>query len=163
LTLGKVSGRRQERTAHATHGLTRALTAVLTPAARQRGFTAATLLAEWRHVVGPALANRCQPTQLEARGGVLHLQASSAAALEIQHATPQIIERVNTYFGFTAVRRLRLIQIPLRLRPAPAEPIVRPLGPAEAAAIEKALDGVAEGPLRSALKGLGHSLRAVRR
>jgi hypothetical protein len=156
-------GQRQERTAHAARGLTRALAAVLTPAARQRGFTAATLLAEWRHVVGPALAARCQPTQLESRGGVLHLQASSAAALEIQHATPQIIERVNTYFGFVAVRRLRLVQVPLRLCPPPAEPITRPLVPAEAAAIENALAGVDEGPLRTALKGLGHSLRAVRR
>lgn len=156
-------GQRQERTAHATHGLTRALATVLTPVARRRGFAAATLLAEWRLVVGPSLASRCQPVQLESRGGVLHLQASSAAALEIQHAVPQIIERVNTYFGFTAVRRLRLVQVPLRLQPPAPEPTLRPLSPSEHAAIEEALGEVAEGPLRAALHGLGHSLRAVRR
>ena len=155
---------RQARTTHAASGLSRALSAVLDPAARRRGFAAASLLADWRLIVGPTLAARCQPVQLESRGGVLHLQASSAAALEIQHAAPQVVERINTYFGFRAVRRLKLVQAPLPPGPAPpAPPQERPLAPAEQEALHAAVAGVDDGALREALMGLGRSLLAVRR
>jgi hypothetical protein len=155
---------RQARTAHAASGLSRALSAVLDPAARRRGFAAASLLADWRLIVGPTLAARCQPVQLESRGGVLHLQSSSAAALEIQHAAPQVVERINTYFGFRAVRRLKLVQAPLPPAPAPpAPPQERPLAPAEQEALQAAVAEVPDGPLQEALLGLGRSLLAVRR
>jgi hypothetical protein len=158
-----VPGRtRQGRTAHAATGLTRALGIVLDPAAQRRGFTAATMLADWRLIVGPVLAMRCQPTALEARGGVLHLQASSSAALEIQHAATQLIERVNTYFGFRAVRRLKLIQAPLAPPPAlPAPPRERALAPEEAAELQVAVADVGDEPLRAALLALGRSLRVT--
>ena len=154
---------RQGRTAHAASGLTRALGLVLDPAARRRGFTAATLLADWRLIVGPVLAMRCQPTALEARGGVLHLQASSSAALEIQHAATQLIERVNTYFGYRAVRRMKLTQAPLPPLPAPpAPPRQRTLAPHEAAELRDTVAAVGDEPLQAALLALGHSLRSTR-
>ena len=59
-------------------------------------------------------------------GGTLLLQVGGAAALEIQHAAPQLLERINAYFGHRAVRQLRLLQMPLpphsrrRSRRAPA-------------------------------------------
>ena len=162
--MGIEGDRRQGRTAHAATGLSRALGAALSPAARRRGFAAATMLAEWRLVVGPALAARCQPTLLEARGGVLHLQAGGAAALEIQHATPQLIERVNTYFGFRAVRRVRLVQVPLPPAPVPVPaPAERRLAPEEEAALRRAVAEVVDGTLQDALLRLGQSLAATRR
>lgn len=155
---------RQGRTAHAAGGLARVLGAVLDPAARRRGFAAAALLADWRLIVGPVLAARCQPTCLEARGGVLHLQASSSAALELQHAAPQLIERVNIYLGFRAVRRLKLIQAPLPPAPGlPAAPPERPLDAEERSALERAVAGVADEELRAALLALGQSLHTTRR
>jgi hypothetical protein len=156
-------GPRQARTTHAASGLSRALGAVLSPAARRRGFAAATVLADWHLVVGPVLAARCQPVLLEARGGVLHLQASSAAALEIQHAAPQLLDRVNTYFGRIVARRLRIVQAPPP--PAPAlrpEPALRALSAEEALGLRDAVALVADEGLRDALLGLGRSLRATR-
>lgn len=156
-------GSRQARTAHAASSLSRALGAVLSPAGRRRGFAAASVLAEWRLIVGDALAARCQPVMLEARGGVLHLQASSAAALEIQHVAPQILERVNTYVGFRVARRLRLTQAPLPPPPPlPALPASRALSEAEQGQLEAVVAGIVDAPLRQALLGLGQVLRGRR-
>jgi hypothetical protein len=155
-------GGRQARTAHAASGLSRALGAVLSPAARRRGFAAAAVLADWHLVVGPVLATRCQPVLLEARRGVLHVQASSAAALELQHAAPQLLDRVNTYFGRIVARRLRIVQAPPPPAPAVrAEPPLRALAPEEVAALGEAVAAVGDEALRAALLGLGRSLRAT--
>jgi len=149
-------------TRHAADGLSRALGAVLDPAARRRGFAAAALLSDWSLVVGAALASRCQPVMLEAHGGVLHLYANGAAALEIQHAAPQLVERVNTYLGFRAVRRLRLVQSPLPPQPRPAEePPLRLLAPDEVASLDQNVIAVPDPELRAALLSLGQILLAT--
>ena len=41
------------------------------------------------------------------------LLEAGAAAIEVQHASPQLIERINTYFGHRAIRQLRLLQLHL--------------------------------------------------
>src|SRR3954463_3961785 len=113
--VGVDTGSRQGRSGHAGRQVVRLLASILDPAARRRGFAEASLLADWASVVGPALAQRCQPVRVDyapgrRRGGVLMVHAGGAAAIEVQPAAPQIIERINTYFGFAAVRQLRLLQ-----------------------------------------------------
>jgi hypothetical protein len=161
--MGMDTGPRQGRSGHAGRQVARLLGAILDPAARRRGFAEASLLADWIVIVGPALARRCRPLRVDhapgkRRGGTLLVQASGAVAIEIQHAAPQIVERINTYFGFPAVRQLRLLQMPLR-PPAPPAPRPRPLGPDEEAALAARVTGVADGELREALLALGRALR----
>jgi len=128
--------------------------------ARQRGLAGAALLEEWALVVGPALADRCQPVRLDRRSGdaVLHLRVSGGAALEIQHMTPQIIERINDHFGFGAVARLRLIQAPAVGRRLSRRPAERPLSVEAAAAVDDAVRPVADPALKDALAGLGRAM-----
>lgn len=138
------------------------MTRVLDPVARRRGLAGAALLADWAAIVGPALAARAQPVKLgrdfEGSGGVLHLRVSGPAALELQHAGPQIVERINTHLGYPAVAGLRLVQVPVS-RPlrSPAPP-PRELSGAAADRIEAAVAHVDDAGLRSALAGLGRSL-----
>ena len=111
-------GTRQGRSGQAGLQVARLLGGILDPAARRRGFAEASLLADWATIVGPALARRCQPVRVDyapgrRSGGTLLLQVGGAAALEIQHAAPQLLERINAYFGHKAVRQLRLLQMPL--------------------------------------------------
>jgi hypothetical protein len=143
------------------------LPALLDPVARRRGLAEARLLTDWATVVGPALAARCQPIRLaagEGRGGVLHLHVTGTAALEIQHSAPQILERINGFFGRPVVGRLRLVQAPLPRPPAPPAPPPRPpLSAAEQAAIDGAVHAVEDRALRVALAALGETLRRDRR
>ena len=148
--------------------MARLLGRILDPAARRRGFAEASLLADWATIVGPAMARRCQPVRVEhapgRRGaGVLLLQASGAAALEIQHAAPQLIERINGYFGHRAVRQLRLVQMPLPAVPPPPPPRLRAVSAPEEAALAEGVAEVADAALREALLALGRTVRAARR
>ena len=135
----------------------------------KRGFAAATLVAEWPTIVGPALADSTLPLKVTfAQGervrGTLHLKiASGAMALQMQHLGPLIIERVNTHFGYGAVAKLAFMQGPLprpaapdRVMPATREP-QEPAAEVDAALAER-IAALPEGELRQALLRLGRRL-----
>ena len=157
---------RQGRTGQAGRQVARLLGKVLDPAARRRGFTEASLLADWATIAGPALARRCQPLRVEhapgrRSGGTLLLQVGGGAALEVQHQAPQLIERINTYFGHRAIRQVRLLQMPLP-PPAPPPPAApAPISPQAEASLVAGVGDVADEGLRSALLALGRTVRAT--
>lgn len=161
-------GSRQGRSGQAGLQVARLIGGILDPAARRRGFAEASLLADWATIVGPALARRCQPVRVDhARGrrsgGTLLLQVSGAAAIELQHGAPQLLERINGYFGHRAVRQLRLLQMPLPPTTRSLPPAVRVLAPDEEAALAAEITGVADDPLRAALLALGRTVSGSRR
>ena len=158
------------RRLHATSAIGRLLSDLLSPAARRRGFAQAAVLAEWDRIVGPMLAARCQPVRLAfERGrtthGVLFLRARGGAALELQHATLQICERVNDYMGYPAVARVHLMQVPLP-RPTPL-PRPAPRAPCPTRSSTRGWRrnwrGVEDPDLRAVLHRLGRAVAGTRR
>ena len=144
----------------------------LGPALAAQGFASADIIAAWPEIVGPRLAAACQPIRIEwSRRGLrnrderpqpamLIVRVEGAFALELQHVAPLLMERINAYYGWRCVGRIVLKQGPVR-RAAPlppAKPAV--LGEAERQRIAAALDGVAEGGLRTALDRLGAAVLA---
>lgn len=126
--------------------------------AKRRGLAEARLLTEWASVIGETVAARCQPVSLS-RQGVLHLDVAGSAALELQHAELQVIERINIFFGRPVVSRLRLRQAPPQRRtlsPPKAPPPI--LDANETAAIDETVEDVADPDLRNALASLGQTL-----
>jgi hypothetical protein len=161
----RTSGAEQIRRGGGLRRLPELLARMLEPAARRRGLAEAKLLTEWSTVVGPALAGRCHPVRLshtaDRSGGVLLLHVAGSAALELQHSAPQILERINGFFGYAAVSRLRLLQAPLPkplTRPEP--PAARAVSDADDSAIARAVREIRDPVLRTALHGLGRTLRA---
>jgi hypothetical protein len=137
---------------------------VLDPAARRRGLAEAKLLTEWPSIVGPGLAARCQPVRLSQRsdrpGGVLLLHVAGPAALELQHSEPQVLERINGFFGYPAVSRLQLIQAPVKR--AAARPAATPgsrLTSADETDLAAAVGTVGDPALQAALAALGRTLK----
>jgi hypothetical protein len=122
--------------------------------ARHGGGVLARLKSHWAAIVGPELAAATWPEAL-ARGGTLKLRVAPAKALEVQHRTPLVIERVNLFFGRTAVTRLALVQGPLPLPAEPARPHGRPLSPGESGALDQQLAAVENPELREVLGRLG--------
>ncbi len=149
---------------------------VAKPALRRRGLAAGRVVADWPEIVGAELAAQCLPERLVSdgpghgatgpggakRGGVLHIRVAGPLATELQHLEPLVIEKINTYFGYRAVERLRLIQGPMPdrpPRPAPAEPARdSTMGEADRAEIEARLGTMADGALRAALGRLGRAV-----
>jgi hypothetical protein len=85
------------------------------------------------------------------------LRVEGPMALEIQHASDVILQRVNRFFGWSAVGRLALRQAPLsrRDRPKPS----RAPDAAEVAELAKTLSAVEDEELRTALARLGASIK----
>ncbi len=143
------------------------------PALRKRGLAVAGVLADWRKIVGPFLAEATAPEKLAPGralpeggrdAGVLHLRVGSPAlAPEIAHLAPQIIEKINGYFGYRAVARLHILHAPVsrpQTAPAPAAP--RDATPAEKDAVRSQTAGVGDDGLRDALQRLGEAVAARR-
>jgi hypothetical protein len=140
---------------------------VLDPAARRRGLAEAKLLTEWPAIVGPRLAARSQPVRLTRRpdqaGGVLSLHVGGAAALELQHSEPQVLERINGFFGYPAVSRLHLIQAPpARTMEPPLAAECPGLTSAEEGEVAAAVRPVSDPALQAALALLGRTLKRGR-
>jgi hypothetical protein len=135
--------------------------------ARRRGFAEVAVLTDWALIVGTALASRCQPVRLRfARGsdraGTLVVHAMGGTALELQHGAPQVIQRINQYFGREAVATLRIVQAPAAAAVRPAAPAApRSLAPATLEAIDAAVADIAAEDLRRALAGLGRAVHAA--
>ena len=89
----------------------------------------------------------------ESPPATLVLRVEGPAAIEIQHQSAVIVERVNRYFGWQALAGIALRQAPLvRRRAKPARPVIDQ-GLAEA--ISAQMTGIADDGLRAALGRLG--------
>jgi hypothetical protein len=129
-------------------------------ALRRRGFGEGEVISRWPDIVGPELAALSAPERLQQRrgdvaGAVLHVRVAGAAALELQHKAPMVLERINGFYGYRAVDRLKLTQGPLPVvekRPRLAN---RPLTDAESASLTARTEPTRSLKLRHALERLG--------
>jgi hypothetical protein len=99
------------------------------PAFAKYGFSAAVILTQWEAIAGPEMAAYTVPERLKwphatgpddddddgrrRSGAILVLRVSGPRAVEIQHRSRELIERINASFGFCAVTQIRIIQAPI--------------------------------------------------
>ena len=136
---------------------------VAAPVLGKRGFAEAQLVAQWPAVIGEELARHMAPERIsfargERRDGTLRLRVAPGFALEAQHREPQILERINAFFGYRAVARLALTQGPLPRGPAAAARARGRLGETERQALDRRLAGIEDPGLRDALRRLGEAV-----
>ncbi|MEK9899351.1 MAG: DciA family protein [Rhodospirillaceae bacterium] len=131
---------------------------------RKRGFYEASVFSDWPEIVGPDLARQCVPLRLvrgaEGAGGTLHVRVTGPLALELQHLEPQVLERINGYYGFRAVAAMRLHQGPISAPERPATAPAAEADPADLARLDNDLAGIDDPELRRALRNLGASVLA---
>jgi len=154
----------------ARHELTQALAdpvrAVARKAAGRRSLGEASLLTEWRAIVGDDIADMCWPRRIafpkkgERREGTLILRVKPGRAPTVGHQEWTILERVNAHFGYKVAAGMRLEHgaLPAAKTESSAAP-PRELSPGEADAVTKDVADVADDDLRDALARLGRSLR----
>ena len=130
---------------------------LLKPAFRNTGPAAAQVMADWTAIVGPLLASVSAPRRLAS--GTLTIACSGPVAMELQHYSGELIERINTHLGGQTVKALRFVQTALP-GPRAAEPAPAPVSAAVIAAAESAVTAIPEGELRGALAALGRAVLA---
>lgn len=141
------------------------ISAVARAAFAKRGFTQAHVLAHWPEIAGAQLAEYSSPEKLifprasddvAARSGAtLVVRVDGPVAIEIRHLEPQILERINAYYGHSAVARLKLVQGPLPVKRGARLRRLRPLSAAEREALTQELEKIEEPALKEALRKLG--------
>ena len=132
----------------------------------RQGFASTGLVTHWAEIVGPEIADHAEPMRLQWPRAVhqddpapatLVLRVEGPVALEIQHLSGVIIERVNRFFGWRAVGRVAIRQAPLARRS-----VKRPRTPPDAATIARlaaTLPDIADDGLRAALARLGAAVK----
>jgi hypothetical protein len=131
----------------------------------RQGFTSCEIVTHWDDIVGAEIAALAEPMRMqwirsrdpdESPPATLVLRVDGPAALEIQHMSGVIVERVNRYLGWQAVDKLSLRQAPLTRRRKPSRPRINE---ADAAAIATRMTGIANDGLRTALGRLGAAIK----
>ncbi len=131
---------------------------------RRFGFVQSSIVSRWAEIVGEKLAGASQPESIrfphgKKQDGVLTLVARGAHAPMLQHITPEIMERVNRFFGYAAVARVTIRQGEIAAKePRRAPPSLRPL-PAD---MGDGLKTIADPELRAVLESLAAGVAASR-
>lgn len=129
---------------------------------RRFGFVQSAIVSRWPDIVGPRLSTASAPESIrfpqgEKQNGVLTLVVRGAHAPMMQHIAPEIIERVNRFFGYAAVAKVAMKQgmvgpAPVERRPPPRnlKPIPVELG--------DSLRDIGDPELRKVLESLAQGL-----
>jgi len=168
-------GERSDKTVQPrrTRGFAAASAAAKSPvrlAANRRGIAEIRLLTHWPDIAGARLAAISRPSRVKHRGGValggvLELIVEGSRLSEIEHELAQIVERVNAFYGYSAIVDIRLIRAS-----APLPPLTRPKRQARItvadlpkdrrAALQGMTGPIRDDALRDALSRLGANVLA---
>ena len=130
---------------------------------RRFGFVQSSVVTRWPEIVGATHAKVCAPEAIrfapgEKSDGILQLVVLPAHAPLIQHVIPEIITRVNRFFGYKAVARVKLRQGPVHApraqAPSGGPPSLKPI-PIE---LGESLRDIGDPELRAVLESLARSL-----
>jgi hypothetical protein len=142
------------------------LSDVFSDAYAKQGFAARELVTRWAEIAGPEIARHSEPRKIQwprqvagqpQEPATLVLRVEGPMALEIQHASDALLQRVNRFFGWSAVGRLALRQGPLSRRDRPVPP--RAPDAKAVAEVAETLSAVEDEELRAALARLGASIK----
>ena len=131
---------------------------------RRFGFVQSSVVTRWHEIVGEAHARVCAPEAIrfppgEKSGGILQLVVLPAHAPLIQHVIPEIMERVNRFFGYRAVARVKLrqgvVKPPAGTERAKAPPSLKPIPMELGAGLRDIGDPELRAVLESMARGLG--------
>ena len=139
-------------------------TGLLAQSFRKQGFASSELVVRWETIVGGEVALHAEPLKIQwprrsegenPEPGTLVLRVDGPAAIEIQHMSQVILERVNRYFGWVAIDRIAIRQAPLRGLPRKPE---RTLDPQAVQRVADSLPDTDEA-LKMALARLGAAVK----
>jgi hypothetical protein len=139
------------------------LPAVGGAAFKRFGFVQSSIVTRWPEIVGERLAAASIPESIrfpvgKKEGGTLTLTARGAHAVMIQHVVPEIVERVNRFFGYAAVARVTIRQGDVAPRPPRAAPPSLRAVPVE---LGDSLKTIADPELKAVLEALAAGVGAA--
>ena len=138
----------------------RVASSLLSPAIRAKGFAQAEVVTRWPQIVGAELAGSCVPQRMifprgERMGAKLVIRCTSAFATLLDHKAPQIIEMVNSFFGYGAVATIEIKQGPIKILRRKPTLTKKQLSEDNQAKLNGLVCGSELSPVQKAVKSLG--------
>ena len=132
------------------------------PLLGKKGLLQADILSHWTDILGFELASGVKPFSVsfskKTAGAVLTVTAFSGAyAVEFTARKPQIIERLNSYFGYEAISDIRIKQGGTFAPPSPAKRDPD-YSPEKSEEIQRLAAGIENEALRESVIRLGMAL-----
>lgn len=132
---------------------------------RRFGFVQSAVVSRWSEIVGERYAKVSAPESIrfpqgQRSDGVLTLGVVGAHAPMMQHVAPEIIERVNRFFGYPAVARVVIRQgvPPKPAAPRTPPPSLKPL-PVD---LGDSLRAIGDPELKAVLESLARGVAATK-
>jgi hypothetical protein len=150
----------------------------LSPVIRAQGFANMAIHLHWAEIAGSSLSQWSEAVALKwpprptaqqtpaapsrnsrapnsPGGATLIIKVEGAFALELQHSAPQVMERVNRFFGWRCVEKIVIKQGPVRKQSiAPKRPR-KPLSVEDSHRLDTLLADMGSETLRASLERLG--------
>jgi len=132
---------------------------------RRFGFVQSSIVTRWAEIVGERTAAISEPESIrfpagKKAQGTLSLTVAGGYAPIVQHVLPEIIERVNRFFGYEAVAKVAIRQGEIAVReperrppPANLRPLPEDLG--------EGLRDIGDPELRAVLEAMAKGLAAA--
>jgi hypothetical protein len=142
------------------------LRATLHESFAKQGFASTELISRWADIVGTEIAAHSEPMKIQWQRQIgdeppdpatLILRVEGPAALDIQHLSGVILERVNRFLGWQAIGRITLRQAPLSRRKP--KRVVKGPNPETVQKVAEALPETLDDGLKQALARLGASIK----
>lgn len=129
---------------------------------RRFGFVQSSIVTRWGDIVGSKYAEVSAPESIrfpvgQKSDGTLNLIVASGFAPMMQHVLPEIMERVNRFFGYSAVAKVAMRQGIVERREPERRPPPRMLKPVPID-LGEGLRGIGDPELRSVLESLAQGL-----
>ena len=82
----------------------------------KQGFAQNYILENWDSIVGPSFVEKSLPIklQIEKIGGYLVIACDGSVALELEYLKEDIIEKINSYYGFQAINKIKFQNLPIQ-------------------------------------------------
>ena len=130
------------------------------------GFVQSAIVSRWKDIVGERYARVSAPESIrfpvgKKQDGVMTVVVTGAHAPMMMHVAPEILERANRFFGYSAVAKVVIRQGEVAAaRVKTATPELAPLSEAAAVELGDSLRTIADPELRAVLESLARGVAA---
>lgn len=166
------SGKKQAAMRRGAQPVADFVSELVDPIVRRRAGMTLDLISSWSEIAGTDHAEGSRPEKLEwprsadegepFQPATLVVACEGARAVYLQHETAMLLGRINTYFGFTAVSRVRFVQRSFE-KPQPQRRVSKGVvEPAAAHRLQDMLRNVDDPVLRQALEKMGRGVFSER-
>ncbi|WP_273758132.1 DUF721 domain-containing protein [Bartonella sp. AU55XJBT] len=155
---------RKQHKKHAFYSLSETVLKILDPVLRKRTGLNVALIEHWSQIAGYDISEHTMPLKIIwkrradqddiFKPGTLVVACEGFAALKLMHETEELLHRINGFFGYIAIDRIKIEQrsMPVFMNHMPLKTA---LSEKDKKCLEKMLEGIEDKSLRQSLYELG--------